>query len=107
MIDKNELIDKLGKKGFRDFVVNNRSNQPTGHDRTKGIRGRIKFQRCEHGVWTVENYEPRRCEKCHGKPRVTKAKDFKPYFNIGLGAFVESRSEERHLAKAKGYVEAG
>ena len=107
MIDKTQLIDKLGKQGFKDFVVNNRSNQPTGHDKTRGIRGRIRWQRCEHGNWTIENYEPKRCEKCHGVSRISKSPDFRPYFNIGLGAYVESRSEEKKLAKAKNYVEAG
>lgn len=107
MIDKTELMSKLGKKGFTDFVANNRSSEPTGHDKTKGIHGRIKFRMCEHGNWIIENYEPKRCEKCSGKPRATKSKDFKPYFNIGLGAYVESRSEEKRLAKSLNYTEAG
>ena len=107
MIDKTQLIERLGKKGFEDFVKSNRSNQPTGFDKTRGIRGRIRWSRCEHGNWVIEDYFPKRCEECHGKPKVTKSKDFKPYFNIGLGAFVESRSEERCIAKSKGYQEAG
>lgn len=107
MIDKTTLIEKLGKRAFVEFCQNNRSNQPSGHDKTRGIKGRIKWSRCEHGAWVIENYEPRVCEACYGKPRSTKARDFKPYFNIGLGAFVESRSEEKRLAKSKGYQEAG
>lgn len=107
MIDKTDIIEKLGKKGFVDFVSNNRSNQPTGYDRTKGIRGRVRWRRCEHGVWIIKDYKPMACEACQVTPKNTKAKDFKPYFNIGLGAFVESRSEEKRIAKQKGYEEAG
>jgi hypothetical protein len=107
MIDKTQLLEKLGKKGFEQFVTHNRSNQPTGHDKTKGIRGRVRWRRCEHGVYVIDNYVVKGCAACSGIPKNSKAKDFKPYFNIGLGAFVESRSEEKSLAKAKGYVEAG
>ena len=108
MIDKQTLIDRLGKQGAKEFMMNNRSNQPTAFDKTRGIRGRIKFRRCEHGVYVIDNYEAKRCEDCHGKAaRDTKAKDFKSYFNIGLGAYVESRSEEKTLARQKNYVEAG
>lgn len=107
IVEKERIIEKIGKEGFKRFVMNNRSNQPTGHDRTKGIRGRVRWSRCEHGVWVVEDYEPRSCPHCQEKRGNTKTPDFKPYFNIGLGAYVESRSDERKLAKAKGYVEAG
>lgn len=108
MIDKSTLIKKLGKKGFTEFVTNNRSNQPTGHDKQRGIRGRVKWSRCQHGTWVIENYEPKTCEQCTGEwTKHSKSRDFKPYFNIGLGAFVESRSEEKRIARQKGYVEAG
>jgi hypothetical protein len=106
MIDKTQIIEKLGKRKAVEFMVNSRSNQPTGFDRTRGIRGRVKWRMCEHGTWVIENYEPRKCERCYTE-RQTKPKDFKPYFNIGLGAFVESRSEEKRLARSKGYLEAG
>lgn len=107
MIDKTQLIEKLGKRKAVDFMVNSRSNQPTGFDKTRGIRGRVRWSRCQHGKWVIDNYEPQICEQCQEIPKITKAKDFKPYFNIGLGAFVESRAEERSLAKSKGYQEAG
>ena len=108
MIDKEQLMKKLGKQGFKDFVANNRSDQPTGFDKTRGIRGRIKFRRCEHGVYVIDNYVVKGCQACSGlQSKSTKLKDFKPYFNIGLGAYVESRSEEKKLAKQKQYVEAG
>ena len=108
MIDKEKLISKLGKRGFTEFVANNKSNEPTGYDRTRGIRGRVRFRMCEHGKWVIEEYVPKVCKKCQGvQSKQTKGRDFKPYFNLGLGAFVESRQEERSLAKSKGYVEAG
>lgn len=107
MIDKTELIDKLGKKGFVDFVSRNKSNQPTGFDKTRGIRGRVRHRMCEHGTWTIKDYLPQPCDKCNKVPKNTKSKEFKPYFNIGLGAFVESRSEEKQKAKSLNYEEAG
>ena len=108
MIDKKDLIAKLGKKGFTDFVTQHKSNQPTGHDRQRGIKGRIRWSRCQHGTWVIDNYEPKSCERCTGEwTKHSKPRDFSPYFNIGLGAYVESRSEEKKLAKSKGYVEAG
>ena len=107
MIDKQALIDKLGKRKAAEFMQNNRSNQPTAFDKTRGIKGRVKFSRCEHGTWVIENYEQKHCNHCYGKERSTKPKDFKPYFNVGLGAFVESRSEEKRIARQMSLVEAG
>ena len=107
MIDKQTIIDKLGKQKAIEFIQNSRSNQPTAFDKTRGIRGRIKWRRCQHGVWVINNYEPQRCEDCCEIPVQSKTPDFKPYFNIGLGAFVESRSEEKRIARQKHYVEAG
>jgi hypothetical protein len=108
MIDKMDLIQRLGKPRATQFMIQNRSNQPTGFDKTRGIRGRIKNRSCQHGVTTIDNYLETGdvCDKCNtGRP--TKSKDFKPYFNIGLGAYVESRQEEKKLAKTLNYVEAG
>ena len=107
MIDKQTLIDRMGKQKAAEFMAQNRSDQPTAFDKTRGIRGRVKFRRCEHGVYVIDNYEPKPCAGCIGTPINTKSKDFKPYFNVGLGAYVESRSEERRYAKKMGLVEAG
>ena len=107
MIDKQQLIDRLGKQKATEFMVQNHSDQPTGFDKTRGIKGRVKFHKCKHGIWTIDNYEEKPCFDCAMVPKLTKNKDFKPYFNIGLGAFVESRSEEKKLAKSLNYVEAG
>jgi len=107
MIDKAQLQAKLGNEGFKKFVDANKSNQPTGHDKTRGIRGRVRWRRCEHGVWVIDNYEPKHCDGCCSIQKATKSKDFKPYFNMGLGTYVESRSEEKRVAKQKGYEEAG
>ena len=94
-----QIIDKLGKKGAVEFINNKRSNQPTEFDKTRGIKGRVKFKKCAHGVWVIDNYEHKVCPTCvevwnkYAKPR-----DFLPYFNTGLGCYVESRSDEKYAA---------
>ena len=107
MIDKQTLIDRMGKAKASEFMANSRSNQPTGNDKERGIRGRVRWRRCEHGVYVIDDYVVKGCTACQEVRKNSKPREFKPYFNIGLGAYVESRSEEKSLAKAKGYTEAG
>ena len=108
IVDKQEIINKLGKKGFEDFVKKHKSNQPTGHDRTKGIKGRIKFRTCSHGNWVIYNFEPKECPRCVSEwNQNSKPRDFQPYFNMGLGCYVESRQDERKAAKKLGLRENG
>lgn len=142
-----ELISRMGKKGFVDFVTKNQKNGKTGAQRDRGIKGRVKAKYCSHGVWVMEDYIDRLCVGCHGVSekdvkihnllmkcyylfpifkdkilkiaesyRVSKASiqvsygklaDFRPSFNLGLGCWVESRSEERRIAKSMGLEEAG
>lgn len=106
MMTADQMIQRFGKKKAVDMMVNCPRNGKTGAEKDRGIKGRVRFKMCEHGKWVVENYEPKPCADCI--PEIaTKGKDFKPYFNIGLGAFVESRSEEKRYAKKIGLVEAG
>lgn len=106
-ISVDQIESKLGKKGFADFVVNNRSREKTKAEKDRGVRGRLKWRMCEHGVETVNNFKAtgNHCDACHGMIQ-TKTKEFKPYFNIGLGVFVESRSDEKKSAKKLGLIEA-
>lgn len=109
IIDKFHLIKKLGKEKFTEFVVNNRNREKTQADKMRGIKGRIRFRMCEHGVWVISNYKPGPCLNCQinrdNKP--TKLLDFKPYFNIGLGCYVESRQDEKAVVKARNLEESG
>lgn len=107
-IEYQTIINKLGKEKATEFIKESRLNQPTGADRERGIRGRIRFNICGHGVVKIDEYEPtgNHCVKCDGM-LVTKPKEFKPYFNIGLGCFVESRQDEKRAAKSKGLIENG
>ena len=110
MIEAHQIIKKLGKRGFRDFVIGNKSHSETGAERQHRRRfgkGRVLMAYCEHGIKTVDNYElTGLCMKCKSIVR-TQSGEFHPYFNVGLGAFVESRSDERSAAKRMGLQEAG
>lgn len=105
-ISANDLIDKVGKKKFMEMVVNSPKNGKTGAEKDRGIKGRRRFRMCEHGTWVIDNYKPKPCIKCIPE-KVTKPKDFKPTFNIGLGCWVESRSDEKRTAKSLGLTEIG
>lgn len=101
-----QMIQKVGGRKFVEMVVNSPKNGKTGAEKDRGIKGRIRFRRCEHGVWIIDNYEPKSCSSCNQEVS-TKPRDFKPGFNIGLGCWVESRSEEKQMAKRMGFTEAG
>jgi hypothetical protein len=106
MISAEQMIDKVGKAKFIEMAVNSPRNGKTGAEKDRGIKGRRKFRMCEHGTWVIENYEPKPCVKC--VPEIaTKSKDFRAGFNAGLGYWVESRSEEKAVAKSLGLVERG
>lgn len=106
MITFSDMITKLGKDKAQQMAVRCPKNYETGADKDRGIRGRVRFRMCECGAKTIEEYEefPERCT-CK-KYAQTKAPDFKPTFNIGLGCWVESRSEEKRIAKQMGLREA-
>lgn len=101
------ILEKVGKKAFVQMAMQKNTNEKTGFQKTQGIRGRVRHRMCSHGVWVINDYECKPCSDCDGAPRGTKGKEFKPYFNQGLGHFVTSRSEEKSIAKKMGLVEAG
>lgn len=107
MMTFDQMCKKMGKKRAIQEAVNCRRNGPTAAEKTRGIRGRVRYRFCSHGVWVIDDYKPRRCSECEGISRETKTKDFTPYFNIGLGCYVTSRSEEKRVARSLGLVEAG
>lgn len=102
-----EALEKMGTKAFVDMAMQSNTNEKTGFQKDRGIRGRVRHRLCSHGIWVVEDYKNKQCAECSGLPKGTKQKDFKPYFNQGLGHFVTSRSEEKRIAKSMGLVEAG
>lgn len=106
-LSADQMIEAYGKEKFAEMVKNSPKNGPTGAERDRGIKGRVKFRYCQHGVALIDNYEPTKgCIKCQPEG-YTKPKDFRPGFNIGLGYYVESRSEEKAIAKRLGLTEAG
>lgn len=106
MITAPEMIQKLGKDKFVNFVLNNRDKEKTGAEKERGIKGRVKYRRCQHGVWLIDDYEPKdHCEECFPNlnpdiPYVPKSYE---YFNVGTGTF-GTNSEHRKYAKSKGLV---
>lgn len=105
MITADQMIQKYGKQKFVEIVKNSPKNGRTGAEKERGIKGRVRFRRCEHGVWIIDNYEPKPCSECVPESS-SKSKEFRPGFNIGLGCWVESRSEEKKIAKRLGMIEA-
>ena len=103
MITSDQLISKLGKQGFKRFAnehMDRGENQ--GDIERRAARGsNIKSRLCEHGIWVIDNYERKHCNKCHGV--ATKRKDFKPTFNLVTGTFYESKKELVDDYKSRGY----
>ena len=110
MIEGAALLKQMGKKKFTEFVTHSQKGE-TGAQRQRRRRfgrGRTYIAYCKHGKKVIYDFEPTNaCKACIGETGHTKSKDFQPYFNIGLGCFVESRSEEKRVARQKGLVEAG
>lgn len=106
MVDAKTLVNTLGKQGFIDFVTKSPKNGQTEFERKYcGIKGRVRWRTCgKCGKWVISNYISTPC-KC-AKVRQSKAPDYRPNFNVGLGYWVESRSEEKRVAKSLGLVES-
>lgn len=109
MITSDEMIAKVGKKKFADIVTHSQRGE-TGAQRQKRKRwgkGTTLFAICKHDKVTVRDGEPtKECKACLGDHN-TNLKEFTPYFNIGLGCWVESRQDERRAARSMGLQEAG
>jgi hypothetical protein len=109
VIPANEMLDKMGKKKFVEMVTNSQKGE-TGAQRQQRRRfgkGKTCMAICVHGKVTVRNFEPTgECDSCSSS-KSTKLPEFQPYFNAGLGGWVESRSDERQAARSLGLQEAG
>lgn len=109
MLTYSDSVKKYGKAKTEAMIKAAPKNGKTGAEKDRGIKGRRKDSYCpECKRWFLENYEWKghaKGFKCTEIVKRTKEKDFKPTFNVGLGAFVESRSEERKLAKNLGLEE--
>lgn len=108
MIQAKQMIKKLGKEKFVQMVLRNKDKEKTFAERDRGIKGWVKHRMCEHGVWVIENYQPKPCAKCdevtpevHGVIMHTHE-----YFNIGTGTY-GTTTEHRKYAKSIGLGESG
>lgn len=108
MITAPQLIQKMGKEKFVNFVVNKKDREKTGAERDRGIKGRRRHRMCEHGVWVIEDYIQKPCDKCFevAVESHTVVCHSHEYFNMGTGTY-GTNSEHRKYAKVKGLVEAG
>lgn len=110
MMTFQEMSKRIGKRRAVDVAVHSRAKGPTGFDRTRGIKGRIKFRTCRHGRWVIENYIAKECPDCTASSQTAEVfsvhYDPREYFNIGTGTY-GTTSEHRKYARANGLVEAG
>lgn len=108
MIEAAELRQKLGKEKFVQFTLQhaNKGERIIDIQRRRRFGRNIKHKRCEHGVWIIKDYEPQVCEKCFGKLS-TQFKSFEPYFDQGLGCFIESKCERKRIMKERGVIDVG
>jgi len=111
MITFREMMRRVGQEKAIDIAVHNRPGEKTNFEKTRGIKGRVKFRTCKHGNWIIENYEPKDCYLCileaEVKPNVFSFRcDTREYFNIGTGTY-GTTSEHRKYARSKGLEEAG
>src|SRR3990167_9397145 len=97
------MVRKLGKKKFVEFVTHSRSGETMAERRRKTRWGTPKMTMCSHGVWIVEDYKPNgKCKVCNRAHKVTKLPNFEPHFNLGLGGWIESRSDLNRIVRETG-----
>lgn len=80
-------------------------------DKTRGIRARVKHHMCQHGKWTVENWEyvPGACYECEA-PQGDKAfytPNTTPFYNHGLGCVTHGTRHAEKIAKTRGLTPIG
>lgn len=110
MIEAAQLMQKMGKEKFTQFVLNNKDKERTGAERAHANRfgKNVRHRKCEHGVWVIENFEPKPCKGCHKDSNDAPAfvVHSHEYFNMGTGTY-GTTSEHRKYAKSKGLTECG
>lgn len=107
MTDAVTMMNKMGKKKFIELATRSQPKETGAYlARLRRFGKNIKHKMCEHGVWIIENYVKKSCEKC-GTMITSTGKHFEPYFNAGLGAWIDSKGSEKKIAKRLGLREAG
>lgn len=109
MIEATDIIQKIGKRKFAEMATQQKGRRMLDLEKTRRWgRGKTVFQICQHGKVTIRNCEPtKECRVCLKSTEITKLPDFEPHFNLGLGCYVESKSEMRKAAKQKGLIHIG
>lgn len=107
-----QMIEQYGKKGAMERMVHSEKNGSTGADDERISRwgkGEVLMRICPHNKVVLRDGKeiPDACGQCRRSTPISKARDYRPNFNIGLGCWVESRSEEKKIAKSLGLREAG
>ena len=103
MITASDMIDKVGKKKFIEMATHSQPKQTAAYLEKQKRWGKASQKYCAtcKGWFSIQ-------KGCNCKREIVKKRrDSYPYFNAGLGCFVESRSEEKRMAKRLGLVEAG
>lgn len=110
MIEATEMLAKMGKKKFVEMATHSQKGETMAQreKRTRWGKGLKLFQICEHNKVTIRRGKfTHECGVCDKGYRATKSVDFQPHFNMGLGCYVESKSEMKRLAKERGMVAIG
>lgn len=109
MIKAADMMAKMGKRKFIEYATHSQRGERMFDKENKRRWGRVKDSMCEHGVWVVENYQVKECGKC---PTVVIGQvisrdiDYQG-FNIGLGGYIDGRSDFKRTVKEKGLVHIG
>lgn len=109
MIPAEKMIEKMGKSSFAEFATRQKGKRLVDHEKSRRWgRGTVNFRICEHNKVTIRNgRETKECNPCQSSTGVTKTKDFEPHFNLGLGGYVESKSDMNRAAKQAGLIPIG
>ena len=100
-----ELIATMGKKKFVEFAsAQQKGRRMLEIERRRGLgKGRIFSKYCVHGKQLIRDFEEfETCNKWVEYSGDMKLPDFEPHFNIGLGCYIESKSEMKRVAKQQG-----
>jgi len=108
MITASDMIQKIGKRKFIETAVHSQPAQTGAYLAHKRRWGKnLKFKRCEHGVWVVNNYKRQDCARCFvSSEAFTIHTDSGEYFNLGTGTYGTTK-EHRRYAKTIRLREAG
>lgn len=109
MIEATEMLARMGKKKFIEMASHPKGETVAQREhRTRWGKGTKLFQICEHHKVTIRGGKlTHECKVCERNYRVTKSIDFQPHFNMGLGCYVESKSEMKRIAKERGMIAIG